>query len=220
MLSAQPTLKAMDLRTQPEEPGNPEPSEAELVSRAQAGDKSAYELLLERHLPGLESFVRARVGKAFGAREGASDVLQSTVRDLLQNAEQFKHGGEAAFRHWIYATAARKIADKHAFHLAGMRDRRREANGAGGDDQEDPLARLLARTATPTQKVYAAELYERLEKAFHELSEDERQVVLLSKVMDLSRSEVAQALGRTENATRNLLHRALIKLAGKLDQEP
>jgi RNA polymerase sigma factor (sigma-70 family) len=139
------------------------------------------------------------------------------VRDLLQNAEQFRHGGEAAFRHWIYATAARKIADKHAFHLAGMRDRRREA-GRAAESEEDPLVRLLARSASPTQKVSAAELYQRLEEAFKELSEDERQVVLLSKVMELSRAEVAAAIGRTENATRNLLHRALIKLAGRLDQ--
>jgi RNA polymerase sigma-70 factor (ECF subfamily) len=193
------------------------PSEGELVARAQAGDRSAYEALLERHLPGLEAFIRAKVGRGFGAREGASDVVQSTVRDLLQNAEQFRHGGEAAFRHWIYATAARKIADKHAFHLAGMRDRRREA-GRAAESEEDPLVRLLARSASPTQKVSAAELYQRLEEAFKELSEDERQVVLLSKVMELSRAEVAAAIGRTENATRNLLHRALIKLAGRLDQ--
>lgn len=202
----------------PEQAQRPEgPSEGELVARAQAGDRAAYEALLERHLPGLEAFIRAKVGRSLGAREGASDVVQSTVRDLLQNAEQFKHGGEAAFRHWIYATAARKIADKHAFHLAGMRDRRREAGG-GAEGDEDPLVRLLARSASPTQKVSAAELYERLEAAFRELSEDERQVVLLSKVMELSRAEVAAAIGRTENATRNLLHRALIKLAGHLDQ--
>ncbi len=206
----------------------PQPSEAELVQRAQAGDRAALELLLERHLPGVEAFVRVRVGRGFGGREGASDVVQSTVRDLLENQARFQHGGEAAFRHWIYATAARKIADKHAYHRAARRDQAREGTPAGGSaprdgaaDPEggDPLAVLFARSATPTQRALAAELFERLDQAFRELSADEREAVLLARVAGLPRAEVAQALGRTENAARNLLHRALIKLSGALDGE-
>lgn len=195
--------------------GRRPPTEAELVTRAQGGDREALSELLARHLPALEAFVRGRVRGAFGAREGASDVLQSTVRDLLQNADAFRHGGEAAFRHWIYATAARKIADKHAYHAAARRDRARES---GEGEEGDLLDRLLARSASPTQRVAAAELFERLESAFGELSDDEREVVLLSRVVGLSRTEVATAIGRTENATRNLLHRALIKLAERLDR--
>lgn len=196
------------------------PSEGELVARAQGGDREALEQLLARHLPGLEAFVRLRVGRAFGAREGASDVVQSTVRDLLENADSFRHGGEAAFRHWIYATAARKIADKHAFHGAARRDRGREGGVPGAAGEADPLAELFARSASPTQRVQAAELLQRLEGAFAHLADDEREVVLLSRVAGLPRAEVAAAMGRSENAVRNLLHRTLIKLAERLDVEP
>ena len=101
--------------------------EGELVRRAQAGDRAAVTALLERHLPGLEAYVRLRVGRAFGPRDGVSDVVQSACRDLLERLDGFQHGGEHAFRHWLYATAARKIADRFAFHGAERRNAGREA---------------------------------------------------------------------------------------------
>ena len=60
--------------------------------------------------------------------------------------------------------------------------------------------------ASPSQAAIGGELLARIEAAFAELSEDEREVVLLSRVAGLPRREVAQALGRSENAVRNLLH--------------
>ena len=191
--------------------------EADLVRRAQGGDREAVGLLLERHLPGLEAYVRLRIGRAFGARDAVSDVVQSACRDLLERLDGFRHGGEQAFRHWLYATAARKIADRFAFHAAERRDVAREASPR---DASVVLARALGDQASPSQEAMGAELLARLEAAFEELAEDEREVVLLSRVAGLSRAEVAQTMGRTENAVRNLLHRTLVKLAEKLDTEP
>ncbi len=190
--------------------------EAELVARAQAGDQSAVELLFERHLPALEAYVRLRAGQAFGGREAVSDIVQSTCRDLLQGIDGFRHGGAGAFRHWLYAMAARKIADKFAYHNAQRRDQGREAPSEAASGV---MAALAAGLASPSQHAQAAELLGRLERAFAELSEDEREVVLLSRVVGLSRAEVAAALGRTENAVRNLLNRTLAKLAARLDTD-
>lgn len=186
------------------------------MRRAQAGDRAAVETLLERHLPALEAYVRLRVGHAFGAREGTSDVVQSTCRDLLERFDGFRHGGEQAFRHWLYATAARKIADRFAYHGAQRREAGRElapeaASGA--------LAAAFADLASPSQAAIGGELVERLQAAFAALGEDEREVVLLSRVARLSRAEVAASMGKSENAVRNLLHRTLIRLAQELDAE-
>jgi RNA polymerase sigma-70 factor, ECF subfamily len=190
--------------------------EGELVRRAQAGDRAAVTALLERHLPGLEAYVRLRVGHAFGPRDGVSDVVQSACRDLIERLDGFQHGGEHAFRHWLYATAARKIADRFAFHGAERRDARREAPPP---EASAALAAAFAGLASPSQQAMGAEFLARLEEAFEELEEDEREVVLLSRVAGLSRTEVAEAMGRTENAVRNLLHRTLVKLAARLDVE-
>jgi RNA polymerase sigma-70 factor (ECF subfamily) len=187
--------------------------EASLVARAQGGDRGAVEQLLERHLPGLEAYVRLRAGKAFGAREAVSDLVQSTCRDLLTNLDQFKHGGEQAFRHWLYATAARKIADKYAYHHAQRRELGREGVSQA---VSQVLFGLAGREPSPTQQVAGNEFLERLQGAFGALNEREREVVLLSRVVGLSRTEVAEAMGESEGAIRNLLHRALAKLAARL----
>jgi RNA polymerase sigma-70 factor (ECF subfamily) len=170
--------------------------------------------LLERHLPGLEAYVRHRIGRAFGGRDGASDVVQSACRDLVERLDGFRHGGEQAFRHWLYATAARKIADRFAFHAAGRRDAAREA---AAPEASAALAAALGGSASPSQQAIGSELLARLQAAFDALDADEREVVLLSRVAGLSRAEVAQTMGRTENGVRNLLHRTLAKLAGQLD---
>lgn len=190
--------------------------ELELVRRAQAGERAAVEALLERHLGALEAYVRLRVGRAFGAREGASDLVQSTCRDLLERMDGFRHGDEAAFRHWLYATAARKIADRFAYHGA---ERREAARERPSHEASAILGAAFAGVASPSEVVMGAELVERLQRAFGELEDDEREVVLLSRVVGLSRAEVARALGRSEAGTRNLLHRTLVKLAELLDLE-
>lgn len=188
--------------------------EARLVERARAGDAAAVDALLERYLPKLETYVRLRVGRAFERREDASDIVQSVCREILQRRSDFRHGEVDAFRHWLYATAARKVADRFAFHGAQRRERAREVGAA---DASRVLAAAVGLDASPSQAAIGAETLARLEEAFARLADDEREVVLLSRVVGLPRRDVAEALGRTENATRNLLHRTLAKLSSELD---
>jgi DNA-directed RNA polymerase specialized sigma24 family protein len=93
--------------------------------------------------------VRLRVGRAFGPRDGVSDVVQSACRDLLERLDGFQHGGEHAFRHWLYATAARKIADRFAFHGAERRNAGREAPPP---EASAALAAAFAGLASPSQQ--------------------------------------------------------------------
>jgi RNA polymerase sigma-70 factor (ECF subfamily) len=57
---------------------------------------------------------------------------------------------------------------------------------------------------------------ELLEQAIQRLSEDHRDVILLMKIDGLSAKEVAEQMGRTENAVHLLLSRALKRLAEEL----
>ncbi len=58
-----------------------------------------------------------------------------------------------------------------------------------------------------------------IERAFEELPDDHRQVILLARLVGLSRKEIADEMGRSEVAVRNLLSRALSQLAEILDRE-
>lgn len=204
----------------PPPPADPDPTE-QLAARARAGDRAALEALLQQHLPGLEAFVRLRVGRAFLPREGASDVVQSACRDAVLGMHGFRYGGEEGFRKWLFAIAARKVADKFEFHRAQRRDIGREVGATGpyagtSEAASAIISRLSAVTAGPVEAAEGAEMLQQLEAAMDALEPDERDVVLLSRVAQLSRAEVAAAMGRSEASVRNLLHRTLVKLSQRI----
>jgi RNA polymerase sigma-70 factor (ECF subfamily) len=183
---------------------------SKLALEASRGDPGAVDELLVRHLSGLRTYVHLKAGGLVRAREAESDIVQSICREVLQRAGSYRYGGEAGFRHWLYTTALRKILDKRAFHTAERRDVRREGEAPPGSLPRD------ARFASPSGVAIGLEELERLKEAFGELDEDHREVVLLSKVVGLSRTEVALEMQRSEAAVRNLLHRALARLAERL----
>jgi RNA polymerase sigma-70 factor (ECF subfamily) len=207
-------------------PAQPAPTgdDALLVDAAVAGDASAIEKLLERHLPGLRAYVRLRAGAGLRARESSSDIVQSVCRDVLENMGRFRYPGEAAFRAWLYATAMRKIADRAEYWRAAMRDPGREVRlspgtstrPSGTDDAR--LAEVYrASFFSPSQAAMGREALAKLEAAFEKLPEDYREVIVLSRIVGLSRAEIAEKMGRTEASVRNLVSRALAELAEHLE---
>ena len=62
----------------------------------------------------------------------------------------------------------------------------------------------------------ARESSERLESAFEHLPDEYREVLLLARIVGLSRAEIGEKMQRSENAVRSLLFRAQAKLASLL----
>jgi RNA polymerase sigma factor (sigma-70 family) len=176
------------------------------------GPGASVEHLLAEHLPGLRAYVRLKAGPLVRSRERESDIVQSTCRQVLEQQARFRHGGPGHFRRWLYTTALRRILDKQDFHTAARRDARRDV---GGLDAE--LLATYASFCTPSRVASAHELLGRIEAAFAELGDEQREVVLLSRIMGLSRAEVAEQMGRSEASVRNLLHRALARLSRELE---
>src|SRR5262245_17815674 len=154
-----------------------------LVDRASRGDSIAVDELIERHLPGLRAYVRLRFGGMLRAKESASDVVQSACREVLGNLDRFRFGGEAGFKAWLYETAARKIADRAEYWKAERRDPAREAQpvaeprpGASSTGAADArLEEVVRSIASPSQAAMGNETLERVERAFAQLSEADRE---------------------------------------------
>jgi len=183
-----------------------------LVERAAAGDSRAIHLLIQQHVIPLRAFVRLRCGAALRAKESASDLVQSACRDVLQNMGTFRWEGEASFRSWLYTAASRKVADRAEYWQAARRDMDREESR----DSDQALLQLYRRSASPSQVAMGRESLDRIEAAFDELPEDHRDAVVLSRVLGLSRAEVAMRMGRSEDSVRHLLFRGLAQLGRRL----
>jgi len=194
-------------------------SSRDLAEAAARGDSKAIERLLDRHLPDLRAFVRLRAGRLVREHESASDIVQSVCREVLQNMERFQHPSEAAFKQWLFKTALRKLSNRRDFYLAEKRDVLREVRIApGGEDATRAIAdsQLLDAYRNFTSPSHAAIVRDeiaRVEAAFDQLTEDERNVVLLAHVVGLSRAEIGKELGKPEGAVRVFLHRTLAKVA-------
>jgi RNA polymerase sigma-70 factor (ECF subfamily) len=189
-----------------------EPSQSSILS-ASRGDPVAIADVLAAYLPRLQRFVHLRLGPALRAREDTLDVLQSTVRELLA-AKDFEWRGEIEFRAWLFQAALNKIREKARFHGAERRAAAREERASAG-----PTAGGALHDLTPSRVAMAKEELARLEGAFDRLTEAQREVLTLSRIVGLPHAVIAARLGRSEVAVRQLLVRATAALGAALGPE-
>jgi RNA polymerase sigma-70 factor (ECF subfamily) len=183
-----------------------------ILGRAREGEPAALDDLLARSLPALRAFVRLRTGEAVRAKESCSDLVQSVCVEALRELPACRAGDESQFRGWLCTVALHKILDKRKFWEAARRDAGREAQPGAASSDGDLLA-AYATFCTPSQDLAAQEEVARIERAFDALPEDYREVIALSRLAGLSHRDIAERLGSSEAAVRQLLHRARARLA-------
>jgi len=196
-------------------PGDPaiDTETRQLLEGAARQDRAAIERLLVRQLPGLEAFVRLRMGSALRSRTSPPDLVQSVCREVLEDLTGFEFRGEAPFRHWLYTRAENKLREKHRYHHAEKRSGAREVAPPDGSTFLPAYQTLC----TPSRDLAAREAMERIEAAFDTLPDDYREAISLHKLCGLSHAEIAAQMQRSEGAVRNLVYRGLSRLALLVD---
>lgn len=167
----------------------------EVLAAARAGADWAWERLYDSVAGAVRGYLAAH--GAADADELAGEVLLQLVRGL----PRFE-GDEAGFRSWVFLVAHHRLID----------ERRRQR-------RDDALARQERTTTAPGAD---ADSESRLAEAewglrLRRLTDDQRDVVLLRVVADLSAEEVGRILGKKPGAVRVLQHRALARLRADLD---
>ena len=160
--------------------------------------------LLEQHMPQLRAFIRHRARGLVPARESASDLTQSVCREIVAHIDRFEHGGEEGFKRWLFRTAERKLISRYRYYAAAKRQ------------DGNPTEMLGKAPATPSQHASAREELAIAEQALGALAAPYRQAILLSRVEGLTHSEIAEVMGRSEGAVRNLVYRGLASIAQTL----
>ncbi len=183
------------------------------MRRALAGDREALDEVLARYLPRLRAFVRLQTGARIRAEESTSDLVQSVCRHLLEDLPKLEFRGEEAFRGWLFTTAVRKILKRDTFYTRAKRDVRREVGG------DVAIAECYRTMTTPSADLIRSEEIEEFERAFDRLDAEHREIISLVRVAGMSHAEAGEKLGKTEGASRVLLHRALARLATILETE-
>jgi RNA polymerase sigma-70 factor (ECF subfamily) len=183
-----------------------------LLDRIEGGDPSALEALLQRHRPELRSFVELHLDPRLRARVDASDVVQEAQLELVRRMDDFLSRKPMPFRLWLRKNAYERLLNLRRDHLG--RQRRSVSREVPQVDRSSLLlARpLLARGASPSQQAVARELEERISRAVADLSDQDREILLMRHAEDLPFDEIACLLDVEPAAARKRFGRALIRL--------
>ncbi len=185
----------------------------DLAAIAATGDPVAIGKLVERHLPALHAHIRLKAGPGLLAREETIDLVQSACREVLADLGGRTWMSETEFRQWLFTAAESKLKDRHRYWHAERRDIRRTASPDGTTTGGWQWANLAeAYGPSPSVEAEFREDIDRLEEAFARLTDEEREVILLARVIGASSREIGERLGRTDVAVRKMLSRATARL--------
>lgn len=193
-----------------------EPRETrQLVDDATRGDGEAVEALVGRHLPALHAFVRLNMSGGLRAREETVDVVQSACREVLADLRDHEWVSESTFRCWLFVSAQSKLKDRARFWRRSKRDAARDVAVVKGAERPWD-AFIMAHAQSPSGEAMAREDADRLEEVIAELSEDERRIVLLARIVGMTSAAIGEELGRSDAAVRKTLARATARIALRL----
>jgi RNA polymerase sigma-70 factor (ECF subfamily) len=185
-----------------------DPTDEDLAGRAQAGDRTAFELLMRRNNRRVYRTIRSVL------RDGAEveDAMQEAYVSAFTHLDQFH--GAARWSTWLC-----RIAYNEA--LARVRRRKRfvsieaEANNEGRMKDKD-----APRTPAPDPERAVAdrELARVLEGAIDRLPDIYRAVLMLRQIDGLGVAETAAVLEVAEEVVKTRLHRARALLRAELEE--
>ncbi len=169
------------------------------LAKAVDGDRGVWREMFDEYAPAIAGYARVQgVGDV-------EDIVSETFLAVFRAIEHFQ-GGRSQFRSWLFVIAHHKIVD----------DRRRDSR---------VVTHQLAGSDTSTSGDDAATLAldrmgaEQVIRLCGDLSADQRDVLLLRTVADLTIEEIGSLLGKSPGAVKALQRRGLGALDGILRNE-
>ena len=161
-----------------------------LLAAARAGDERAWGEIFKGLAPIVLGYLRAN------AAPDPEDVLSETFLQVARDVSRFD-GAEAGFRSWVFTIAHHRLIDARR-HSARRPVELTPELPEPPVQADDAASEALARIGT-----------ERVQRILANLSEDQRSVLLLRFVADMSIEDIAKAVGKRPGAVKALQRRGL-----------
>jgi RNA polymerase sigma-70 factor (ECF subfamily) len=166
----------------------------ELAAQTRDGDQRAFEQVYFLLVDDVYGYVRSQCSST----ADAEDVVSTIFLRAWQYARQYR-AGTGAYRRWVFGIARNEVRN------SWQKERRaRELQAALQRDRTTAAEESV--TLPPTTDDTA------LERAIAELTEEQREVIILRFLNGKTPGEVARILGKREGSVRALQHRALRRL--------
>jgi RNA polymerase sigma-70 factor (ECF subfamily) len=199
------------------------PDTDQLLEQASQGDGSARQQLLVRHRDRLRKLIAVRLDRRLAARVDPSDVIQEALADADRKLSDYLRKRPLPFYPWLRRLTLERLVKIHQRHLK-VRKRSAILEEPGGLDLSDESAlelaqRLIDPGTGPSQRLIRDELYRRVQGALAQLSERDREVLIMRYLEQLSTREIAAVLEVSEGAVKVRHVRALKRLRDLLAGE-
>ena len=178
-----------------------------IVQRVQAGDKLAFNLLVNKYHRRVARLLTRMVRN----QEDIEDVVQETFIKAYRAIGNFR--GDSAFYTWIY-----RIAINTAKNLLVTQGRRpstlKESNDGDSETFEDNAA--LSNIDTPESLYQTKQIGESVNEAMAALPEELRSAIVMREIDGLSYEEIAAAMDCPIGTVRSRIFRARESIAAKI----
>jgi len=177
-------------------------AESQLIARLKERDELAFNEVVRTHGDKVFSLVFRMIGN----RAEAEDLAQEVFVTVFKTVDSFR--GESKFSTWLL-----RIAANHCKNRIKYLSRRR-TDGSGLDNiAEEKMsdvgrAPLQSHIDGPDVLMEAAELEGLMQKAIATLDEEQRLLIILRDVEELSYEEIGEVTSLVEGTIKSRLHRA------------
>jgi RNA polymerase sigma-70 factor (ECF subfamily) len=201
-----------------------DPDTEYLIEQASQGDPAARQQLLGRYRDRLRKMVRVRMDRRLAARVDPSDVIQEALADATAKLSDYLCRRPLPFYPWLRRLAWERLVKLHRRHIrAGVRSVSREDPGRPTLPDESALElarRLVDPGSSPSDHLVRKELCRRVQAALARLPVNDREVLVMRYLEQLSNAEIGAALGIREGAVKMRHLRALERIRGLLAGQP
>ena len=177
-------------------------------SASEPGGPAQLLSLIEEHEPALRAYVQLSLSPQLRDRESVSDVVQSAIRELLENPGAFRYQGDAQFRAWLHTVARNKILSKVRAYGALKRGGPLRA-GEEMPDRLDP-------GPTPSECAARSEELALLQDALDELSEEDGELIRMHRILGISIEAIARIQSVPSSTVGSRIARIMTVLAQRM----
>ena len=191
-----------------------------LIVLAKDGDESALEQLCRVYSERVRWIVRLRMGGEIRSKLESMDLVQDVFISALRDLGNFTYKNEGDFLRWLSKIAENRLRDNLDKLHANKRDIHKEVRF---DSHRPTTENSFVGTVepidltTPSAIMSKREDLTKLAKALDALKPEYRKVIVLTKIDGLSYKEIADKLGKSGDAVRMLVSRAIAALTGAFE---
>ncbi len=167
-----------------------------------ASDAADLERTFTQHLRRLRRWAHGRLQRRLRSGDDTSDVVQDVLLRTIARLDLLRPRTHRALAAYLRTAVLHRLIDVH----------RREARWQPVDLDD----RLHSSEASPFQRAADAETWHRYRAALETLSSRDRELLVGHLELDYSHAQLGCMIGRSPNAARMALARALARLAERM----